>query len=155
MIRQFKDEYRFLSNFWRCRIEMDGSIYPTVEHAFQAAKTDTESLRSKMAQMTTREVKKFGRTLTLNEAQWEENRVSIMMFLVKQKFSLNKDLAQKLIATGKEELQEGNTWGDTFWGVDLKSGKGQNQLGIILMLVRDLIKNKEKKNEETKSRNNP
>ncbi len=38
-IREFKGEFRFLSNFFPSRIYHDGIEYPTVEHAFQAAKT--------------------------------------------------------------------------------------------------------------------
>jgi len=53
---------------------------------------------------------------------------------VRAKFEQNPDLAAKLIATGDEELVEGNTWGDTYWGVC--RGVGQNKLGKILMNVR-------------------
>ena len=31
----------------------------------------------------------------------------------------------------------GNTWGDTCWGVDLRTGQGENHLGRILMKVRE------------------
>ena len=52
----------------------------------------------------------------------------------------NEDLKQRLLATGDKRLVEGNTWGDTFWGVDLRSGRGENQLGRILMRVREELK---------------
>ena len=38
MISEFQKEYRWLSNFWPCLIEFEGKIYPSVEHAYQAAK---------------------------------------------------------------------------------------------------------------------
>ena len=38
-IDQFKDEFRFLSNFWQSEVVLDDRKYPTVEHAYQAAKT--------------------------------------------------------------------------------------------------------------------
>ena len=38
-IESFHDEYRFLSNFWPVLIDYEGIVYPTSEHAFQAAKT--------------------------------------------------------------------------------------------------------------------
>ena len=41
-----------------------------------------------------------------------------------------------LKATGDAVLVEGNWWRDDFWGV--YEGKGQNILGKILMIVRDL-----------------
>ena len=37
-------------------------------------------------------------------------------------------------------LEEGNTWHDTFWGVDAKTGEGQNHLGKILMKIREELK---------------
>ena len=50
----------------------------------------------------------------------------------------NPELGNKLLETGNQELVEGNTWGDIFWGVC--NGKGQNWLGKILMMVRDEIR---------------
>lgn len=38
-ITRFRDEYDFLSNFYPAPVSLDGVDYPTVEHAFQAAKT--------------------------------------------------------------------------------------------------------------------
>ena len=58
-----------------------------------------------------------------------------MKEIIRRKFSQHPDLADKLVATGQKELQEGNNWGDTFWGIS--NGKGQNNLGIILMEVRE------------------
>ena len=37
-ITRFHGEYRFLSNFYPVKVEYDGVQYPTVEHAYQAAK---------------------------------------------------------------------------------------------------------------------
>ena len=50
---------------------------------------------------------------------------------------LNPDLREKLVATGDAELIEGNHWNDTCWGVC--KGIGQNNLGKILMEVRDML----------------
>ena len=44
-ITSFAGEYSFLSNFYPCAITLDGDDYPTVEHAFQAAKTDDPAQR--------------------------------------------------------------------------------------------------------------
>ena len=38
-IGEFDGKFRFLSNFYPSPIFYDGILYPTVEHAFQAAKT--------------------------------------------------------------------------------------------------------------------
>ncbi len=50
----------------------------------------------------------------------------------------DNDLAQRLLATGDAELVEGNNWGDRFWGIC--RGEGRNELGKILMKVRDELR---------------
>lgn len=60
---------------------------------------------------------------------------------VKAKFSQNPDLKEKLLATGNTRLIEGTTWNDGIWGVNLATMKGKNQLGEILMKVREELRN--------------
>jgi hypothetical protein len=57
-----------------------------------------------------------------------------MYALLAQKFS-HDHLREKLIGTGAAMLIEGNTWGDTYWGVC--NGEGYNHLGRLLMDLRD------------------
>jgi hypothetical protein len=57
-----------------------------------------------------------------------------MTEIIRLKFQ-NPGLKAKLLATGNQELIEGNTWGDCYWGVC--EGNGQNHLGKILMQVRE------------------
>ena len=63
--------------------------------------------------------------------------------LYRAKFTQNEDLKWRLIGTGDAYLEEGNTWHDTCWGVDAKTGEGLNHLGRILMKVRDELREKE------------
>jgi predicted NAD-dependent protein-ADP-ribosyltransferase YbiA (DUF1768 family) len=58
-------------------------------------------------------------------------KVDVMRDLIAQKFAVGSELADRLLATGDQELVEGNTWGDTFWGVC--DGVGENWLGRLLM----------------------
>ena len=53
------------------------------------------------------------------------------------KFSIPK-FKKLLLATGDRYIEETNTWGDTFWGVC--NGKGENNLGKIIMKIRDTLK---------------
>jgi predicted NAD-dependent protein-ADP-ribosyltransferase YbiA (DUF1768 family) len=63
-----------------------------------------------------------------------------MKELVSQKFSdKNPELKQKLIDTKDIVLIEGTTWGDSFFGVNLKNGQGKNHLGQILMNIRQTL----------------
>lgn len=133
MINRFFGEYRFLSNFYHCPVKLDGIMYPTVEHAYQAAKCDNiEDRRRILSCITPGEAKLLGKKLVLRH-DWDMVKISIMTNLLEQKFG--KPLFKEwLLDTGDEELIEGNVWGDIFWGVC--NGKGENHLGKLLMQIR-------------------
>ena len=57
-----------------------------------------------------------------------------MSAVVFDKFYRNIDLRNKLMETGNRYLEETNHWKDRYWGVC--DGKGENNLGKILMSVR-------------------
>jgi N-glycosidase YbiA len=138
IIDNFSKEYAFLSNFYPSEVEFDGVIYPTVEHAFQAAKTLNPTEREMvLLAKTPGQAKRVGRTVTLID-DWDDIKFSVMYDLVRQKFNNIVELKNKLIATGTEILVEGNTWGDTYWGIC--RGIGENKLGEILMRVRIKLK---------------
>lgn len=137
-IKFFQDEYRFLSNFYSCRIEYEGLKYPSVEHAYQAAKTlnTADKLLISMASNAT-EAKRRGRYVQIRP-DWDEVKLGIMAKLLIQKFN-NVGLANKLLMTNGLELIEGNYWHDLFWGKCYCSkhyGLGDNNLGQLLMEVR-------------------
>ena len=134
MINKFSGEYNFLSNFYPVEIFFEGMHYPTVEHAYQASKTIFPLIkRAIQLCKTPGQVKRLGNKTPLR-GDWEDVKEFIMETLVSQKFSNDPELIKKLVATGDEELVEGNSWGDTFWGV--YNGVGRNNLGKILMKVR-------------------
>lgn len=138
VIEEFRGQYRFLSNFYAAEVELDNVLYPTVEHAYQAAKTDDPWGRSAVAKCNTPgEAKRAGRRLKLRD-DWESVKVEVMTGLVRQKFTRSRSLGRQLLATGDVPLIEGNTWGDEFWGVC--RGVGQNKLGEILMLIRSELR---------------
>lgn len=121
-------------------IQYEGQWYPTVEHAFQAAKTEDRDLRRQLAEvLAPGKAKKMGRHLVLRDG-WDEMKIAVMHQLVDQKFQ-DQGLADKLIATGDRTLIEGNTWGDKFWGktmaTDVNRWTGRNELGKILMEIRN------------------
>jgi ribA/ribD-fused uncharacterized protein len=118
-------------------VVLDGDEYSSTEAAYVAAKTTNTVVRRQIREMrNTGSVKSFGRTLKLRDG-WEELKVEIMLNLLRQKFSKGSELGLKLVATGQQELIEGNTWNDTFWGVC--NGRGLNTLGKLLMQVRQEI----------------
>lgn len=139
-IDKFDDEYRWLSNFWPSKVMLDGEEYPTVEHAYQAAKSlKTEEREQVRKAYTPGFAKKIGQQIKLRN-DWNEVKLEIMLSLLREKFK-DKELRKALLNTGRKELIEGNAWQDTFWGVC--NGKGLNHLGKLLMQVREEIKNEQ------------
>lgn len=138
IIDAFNGNYRFLSNFWYSEILYKGISYPSVEHAYQASKTNSLENKLYIASLKTPvEAKKAGKKLDII-CGFDNQKISIMKELCKLKFQ-DKSLALKLKLTDPAKLIEGNSWGDTFWGVC--NGKGENNLGIILMDIRRGILN--------------
>ena len=133
----FKGEHAFLSNFWYVDVKFDGDVYRTTEHAYQAAKTDDVALRRMIRQLATpREAKAAGAKVTLT-SDWDTRKMLVMLDVNVSKFLFNPELRQKLLETGDAYIEETNLWGDTFWGVC--NGVGENNLGQILMLIRDQL----------------
>lgn len=126
-------EFQYLSNFALASVEYRGMVYPTVEHAYQAAKTLDFEKRYEIRRCgSPAKAKELGKKLVLRN-HWNEIRVSIMLYLLRQKFG-RQPLRHQLLATGNRQLVEGNYWNDTFWGVC--QGRGDNNLGKLLMQVR-------------------
>lgn len=138
-IAEFQKEYRWLSNFWQCKVIAWGMEFPSVENAYQAAKESNPSDRAKYQKCSPAQAKTFGKNAKIRP-DWNKARLSFMEELVRRKFFNNPVLKMRLIETGDAELIEGNCWHDTFWGVC--NGKGENHLGKILMKIRSEIKNK-------------
>ncbi len=136
-ITSFSGKHRFLSNFWPAPVELDGKWYPTVEHAYVAAKTidlqDRENIRHIYSPG---QAKRYGKNLVLREG-WNDLRLGAMEDLCTKKFTLLEECRVSLLMTGTAELVEGNNWGDTFWG--MSNGVGCNHLGVILMRVRNSL----------------
>lgn len=142
MIDCFEGKYDFLSNFYEHPIQYNGIVYPTNEHFFQAMKSLKEDERKMIAAAPTPgKAKRLGRAVTLR-SDWETIKYDIMLMGLRLKFC-DKDLREKLRATGDEYLIEGNWWHDNTWGdcscERCKATRGRNELGRLLMQVRNEI----------------
>ena len=145
-IDRFEGDQRFLSNFHPAKVWHDGISYPTVEHAFQAAKSLDFAERRRIASLSTPgQAKRTGRVIR-RRPDWDQVRRSIMFELVLQKFSYHLELKHRLLSTGDLDLIEGNSWHDNFWGscscIPCEAIPGENHLGKALMIVRDLLSRK-------------
>lgn len=142
MINEFRGENYFLSNFYESPVSYKGLTYKNNEAAFQAQKCIKDDEKKLFTDLNPSEAKKLGRKIPLRK-DWEDIKINVMRDIVRAKFDQNEDLAEKLISTGDEYLEEGNTWGDKIWGT--VNGKGANNLGRILMEIREeLIRKQER-----------
>ena len=146
-ILAFEGEHRWLSNFWEAPIEVSAfgnrHILGSTEHVFQMAKLDhsragKSQLRELFAEVVAIETpgrsKRFGRRIPqLDLESWDAARDKAMYRVLLAKFTQHADLREKLLALEGYYLEEGNHWGDRYWGVD---GTVQNGLGQLLMEIR-------------------
>ena len=138
VVETFRGPWACLSNFYPGTMLVLGDFYPTVEHAYQAFKTLDPDQRAMIRALDgPQRAKKKGKRLELRP-DWEDVKVAIMKFLLLIKFNTHENYRIILLSTGNAELQEGNNWGDTFWGIC--NGTGENILGKLLVEVRDYIR---------------
>ena len=132
-IAGFVADYRWLSNYFLCRVEWEGRVYGSAEAAYHSGKY-LRAERDVFTNLDPDPARKLSRAKPYDTAAWEVRQVPTMREVVWAKFSQNPELAKKLLATGDRYLEETNWWGDSFWGV--YRGEGQNLLGKIVMDTR-------------------
>ena len=149
-IDAFQGVYRFLSNFWEqpftVTVHGKSVVVPTAEHAFQAMKADAQiDALGILNAKTPGQAKRMGRQVEMRP-DWDSIRLAAMDTVIEAKFAAGSPLAERLLATGDAFLQEGNTWGDAFWGVTRNhigartTSVGENWLGRLLMLRRHRLR---------------
>ena len=127
------------SNFAAYPVTMEGVMWPTSEHRFQAQKihdeTHREAIRTTQSPM---DAAKMGRDRTKRlREDWENIKDDVMYRVVLAKFSQHPGIRSELLSTGDASLVE-HTKNDSYWG-DGGDGSGRNMLGQILMRVREEI----------------
>ncbi|MCD5390148.1 MAG: NADAR family protein [Candidatus Pacebacteria bacterium] len=140
MIKEFQGEYRWLSNFWPVQIKYKDRVFHNVENAYHSEKSDDSFYKDFCAfEADPRIVKERQLDMITLRSDWDDVKVEIMEKLTRIKYQ-NLELRQKLLDTGDQEIQEGNSWNDIYWGINLETGKGENILGKIIMKIRNEIK---------------
>ena len=136
-IKSFKGQNYFLSNFYPCAIEYEGQTFPSLECAYQAAKTPNRDVRYYFTIMdNSMEARMWGNKIAMRP-DWDRVKYSIMYELLKIKFN-NPKLRALLLATEDAQLEESNMHGDKYWGT--VNGHGENNLGKLLMQIREEIR---------------
>ena len=131
------DRYSEFSNFAAFAFEIDGQIWPTVEHYFRAQKfSDLDHIERIRSARSAKQAKMLGRSRNFPiREDWDSCRDEVMLKAVRAKFLAHADLRNLLLSTGKKRLIEASPY-DSYWG-EGRNGKGKNRLGEILMQVRN------------------
>lgn len=139
-----EEPYGCFSNFSAHGFELDGVYWSTSEHYFQAQKfVGTPHLEEIRLVKTPKDAAKMGRDRQRPLRQdWEQVKDDIMGKAVLCKFETHADIQKVLLSTGDEELVE-NSPIDYYWGCG-KDGSGKNKLGIILVEVREILRQRMK-----------
>lgn len=134
------DDFGEFSNFAPYPIELDGLIWPTSEHYFQAQKFEDTHYQQKIRKAHSPwQAAQLGRDRKQKlRRDWESIKVAIMKKAVSAKFNQHPTLRHLLLSTGTARLVE-HTTNDAYWG-DGGDGRGQNKLGQILMQVRQELR---------------
>lgn len=132
------------SNFSSYQVMYKGKLWPTSEHAYQAAKFSDEKLQEKIrnAKSAYDAFILGGENKELRAKNWNEVKVSIMEEIVREKLKQNPHILMKLLETGDMEIIEASPV-DAFWGWG-PNKDGENALGKIWMKLREEIKQNEK-----------
>ncbi len=121
--------------------EFEGITYLTSENFYQAMKVESQVLRAEIASMNCFQSKtcfrKDPEKYVIRDSWDTAEKLRVMEFILRVKFARGTTWHEQLIATGDEQIVEHNDWNDTFWGWDIRLGKGSNHLGKLLMKLRE------------------
>lgn len=129
------EPYGFLSNFWKCEFFLNGKLWISTEHYYQAFKTTNLDEREFVRiQKKPNDARTVGQKITLR-ADFDSVKDAIMLKCLIAKFTQNQNLLNMLLETTGKYLTEDSPV-DYYWGIG-KDGSGKNILGKQLMQVRE------------------
>lgn len=132
------EPYGYLNNFKKSPMFIYGLWWKNVESAYQAQKTFVkEEYNAIHRAIHPRDARELGQLVNVR-SDWDKIKIPTMYECVLAKFVQNKDFRERLFSTGDEEIAEDSKI-DYFWGLG-EDGSGQNNLGKILMQVRQVLK---------------
>lgn len=144
VIKEFVELQKYCLNWFSNMIPFEKPLihqninYYSVENFYQAMKTERSDTftRGQIALMSPFVSKKEGRKIKIR-SDWEDIKLKVMEYALKHKFS--QEPWKSYLKNYKGDLVEWNNWHDTFWGVDIFSGTGQNLLGFLLTEIKNSL----------------
>lgn len=130
------DRYREFSNFANYPVLIDGCVWPTTEHYYQAQKFEDPARQEDIRQLSKAvAAKRYATKHKSNiRADWGARKDRVMERALRAKFTQHETLRALLVGSGDEKIEEDSPH-DSYWGTG-SDGKGQNKLGEMLMRLR-------------------
>jgi N-glycosidase YbiA len=134
------EPYGSFSNFSSHPVELNGRVWSTSEHYFQAQKfAGTEHEEAVRLAKSPMVAARMGRSRERPlRTDWETVKDDVMREVLRAKFAQHPELRSLLLSTGKAEIIE-HTKNDRYWG-NGGDGSGKNRLGQLLMELRTAIR---------------
>lgn len=141
--------YYEFTNFYASPVTIDGKLWPTTEHYFQAQKYPSNvGLQERIRKAATpREAFNITREPgndRFKVPNWDVIKYDVMLKAVRNKFNQLAHLKDLLLKTGNAILVENAGPNDSVWGAG-GDYMGTNHLGRILMHVRDELRSGQQK----------
>lgn len=132
-------EFYCFDNFSAFAIMWKGQIYPTVEHAYQAASFmgSDNMLAEKIRNAASPDEAKRIKAANFHKRRktWEKEKLAVMEELLRLKVAQHPFVLKKLLETGDLLIVEDSPI-DSYWGWG-KNRDGQNELGKLWMKIRN------------------
>ncbi len=139
--------YIYFSPYTAHAIEIDGVVFPTVEHVYQCARyTDPkiiEEIRTAISPVKAWEISSKHKQSQIPEFKKDEYKLEVMKNLMRLKATQHEDVRKVLIESGDQKIVKhivSGPPGDGFWD-DGDDGNGLNHTGRMWMEIREELKN--------------
>lgn len=142
--RSNEKPYGVFSNLHRTPVTFEDQVFPTAEHAYQAGKAAKRAVRDWILSAPTPSLVAMaahGLYTWDIVPNWSKIKFDRMRGVLRAKFSQHPSLRDILLSTGNARLVEVGTTDNAvnrLWGE--VNGKGKNMLGVLLMEVRDELR---------------
>lgn len=134
--------YIYFSPYTAHALEIDGLVYPTVEHAYQCQRYTDQKIIAEIIEarspLQAWETSCKYKHLQIADFRNPEYKVKVMKALMKTKVSQHSEVKEALINSGELKIVKHIVTyppGDGFWD-DGNNGEGDNWIGRIWMEIR-------------------
>lgn len=141
----YEREFYVFSNFSSFQVEWAGRLWPTSEHAYQAARffeVAPELVEQIAKARSSHEAWEIaGNNKHLQRTNWSKIKADVMLEICRHKLQQNPYVLKKLLQTNNEHLVEDSPV-DSFWGWGADK-QGRNELGKVWMKLREELRSHE------------